>query len=739
LGFASNWIPLYNLDDAKASGGTFINASTISPSELWVPLSLALDVRLNPKVRELALDVTQKLIALGLLFGEKDDVLVPSSPAIEAALGSPSNSPAVEPSGVNVHSSDNRSGGATQEDAGIEGNTPTDTSQEASSPANPLDALDVTPDPAQTFMEDVISTCILSFSPLSHGVGAEEALHIQVLKVILTASTLAHVQVHNLALLKSLQTCFNFYLYSRNKNVVTTARASLTQILSFVVSRTSSPSTAQSSRDALISVRALCKLASKSFNERESASISNSDQSLSVRCRCLALELLLSFINQMLQLKSPIASEIIQKQADDLTMVISRNSTAVQPALFESSLAVFNVILQNYRHIFKAQIPLLLCDVYFPVLAGSAASSQKQLILQAFAYYCNQPQLIVDLYVNFDCDLTMPSCLEEFISHCCSSYSAFPQLSVSCVDGILKSLILWMNQASCANNLASSPGPSPVSPELLEESFSSPFGERARMLSTNNLGSIAAQAADETVIVRKQHAKHGLELFSQNPKKGVEYLIAYDVVSKDDPTSLAQFLHANNTNKIKLGEFLGELENISRMHAYIDTMDFRGLQFVDALRQFLGNFKLPGEAQKIDRFMEKFSDKYCGDNPNVFKNADTAYALAFSVIMLNTDLHSKQIKKRMSKEDFIKNNRRITDSDVLSDEYFSNIFEEVHHISFTKEYLHLILPIETIFLLTKGLLTLCRLKIAKSSWREKLGKCAKMKEIEMRSSMVKIS
>lgn len=59
--------------------------------------------------------------------------------------------------------------------------------------------------------------------------------------------------------------------------------------------------------------------------------------------------------------------------------------------------------------------------------------------------------------------------------------------------------------------------------------------------------------------------------------------------------------------------------------------------------------RLPGEAQKIDRLMEKFAERYLKCNPNSFKSADVAYVLAYSVIMLNTDLHNPQVKKKMSK------------------------------------------------------------------------------------------
>ena len=53
------------------------------------------------------------------------------------------------------------------------------------------------------------------------------------------------------------------------------------------------------------------------------------------------------------------------------------------------------------------------------------------------------------------------------------------------------------------------------------------------------------------------------------------------------------------------------------MHAYVDQMDFTGMAFDEAIRYFLKGFRLPGEAQKIDRMMEKFAERFCIDNPNV--------------------------------------------------------------------------------------------------------------------------
>lgn len=58
------------------------------------------------------------------------------------------------------------------------------------------------------------------------------------------------------------------------------------------------------------------------------------------------------------------------------------------------------------------------------------------------------------------------------------------------------------------------------------------------------------------------------------------------------------------------------------MHAFVDIMDLTNLPFTSALRTFLQAFRLPGEAQKIDRFMLKFADRYMAGN------ADTPFANA---------------------------------------------------------------------------------------------------------------
>ncbi|KAK6436703.1 guanine nucleotide exchange protein for ADP-robosylation factor [Oleoguttula sp. CCFEE 5521] len=184
----------------------------------------------------------------------------------------------------------------------------------------------------------------------------------------------------------------------------------------------------------------------------------------------------------------------------------------------------------------------------------------------------------------------------------------------------------------------------------------------------------------EKVKERKTALNKAVQQFNFKPKKGIQALLQEGFIASRDAKDIAAFFLSNDQiSKKALGEYLGEGDDENKliMAAFVDGMDFSKTRFVDALRRFLQSFRLPGEAQKIDRLMLKFAEKYTAGNPNAFANADTAYILSYSVIMLNTDQHSAQVKQRMTIEDFIKNNRGINDGASLPDEYLQGVYDEI--------------------------------------------------------------
>jgi len=116
------------------------------------------------------------------------------------------------------------------------------------------------------------------------------------------------------------------------------------------------------------------------------------------------------------------------------------------------------------------------------------------------------------------------------------------------------------------------------------------------------------------------------------------------------------------------------------LEEFMKQMDFTNLPFEQGLRHFISKLRLPGEAQKIDKLMEAFAERYCECNPGTISDEqDTIYVLAFSVIILQTDLHNPQIKleKKMCLEAFINNNRGIDNGEDLCPELLTKIYEGV--------------------------------------------------------------
>ena len=133
-------------------------------------------------------------------------------------------------------------------------------------------------------------------------------------------------------------------------------------------------------------------------------------------------------------------------------------------------------------------------------------------------------------------------------------------------------------------------------------------------------------------------------------------------------------------SKQQIGEYLGEPADFNQtvLHAFLDTFEFESLTLDEALRRYLSSFRLPGESQKIDRFMEKFADRFCKCNPEVFECVDTAYILSFSLIMLNTDAHNPEVKNKMTKRQFVSNNRGIgLEGADLDPEYLGTLYDNI--------------------------------------------------------------
>lgn len=91
------------------------------------------------------------------------------------------------------------------------------------------------------------------------------------------------------------------------------------------------------------------------------------------------------------------------------------------------------------------------------------------------------------------------------------------------------------------------------------------------------------------------------------------------------------------------------------------------------------DIRFPGEAQMIDRILQRFAARYYQCNREPYATEDCVYILSFSIIMLNTDLHNRNLnpKKKMKLEDFIRNNRGINNGADLPRELLETLYNAI--------------------------------------------------------------
>uniref|UniRef100_A0A671MGD5 Brefeldin A-inhibited guanine nucleotide-exchange protein 1-like n=1 Tax=Sinocyclocheilus anshuiensis TaxID=1608454 RepID=A0A671MGD5_9TELE len=457
-------------------------------------------------------------------------------------------------------------------------------------------------------------------------------------------------------------------------------------------------------KDAFLVFRSLCKLSMKPLSDGPP-----DPKSHELRSKVLSLQLLLS----ILQNAGPIFKTnemFINAIKQYLCVALSKNGVSSVPEVFELSLSIFLTLLSNFKTHLKMQIEVFFKEIFLYILETSTSSyDHKWMVIQTLTRICADAQSVVDIYVNYDCDLNAANIFERLVNDLSKiaqgrgghelGTTPLQELTLrkkglECLVSILKCMVEWSKDQYVNPNSQTSLGQEKPSEQESNESKHpetiNRYGSINSLDSTasSGIGSYSTQMSGtdnpeqfEVLKQQKEIIEQGIDLFNKKPKRGIQYLQEQGMLGTT-PEDIAQFLHQEERlDSIQVGEFLGDNDRINKevMYAYVDQMDFQGKDFVPALRMFLEGFRLPGEAQKIDRLMEKFAARYleCNQGQTLFASADTAYVLAYSIIMLTTDLHSPQVKNKMTKEQYIKMNRGINDSKDLPEEYLSAIYDEI--------------------------------------------------------------
>ncbi|KAL7132787.1 hypothetical protein ABFS83_12G097400 [Erythranthe nasuta] len=387
----------------------------------------------------------------------------------------------------------------------------------------------------------------------------------------------------------------------------------------------------------------------------------------------------LGLINSAIELGGPAIRHhprLLSLIQDELFRNLMQFGLSMSPLILSM---VCSIVLNLYQHLrteLKLQLEAFFSCVILRLSQSrfGASYQQQEVAMEALVDFCRQKTFMVEMYANLDCDITCGNVFEELAN--LLSKSAFPvncplsSMHILALDGLI-AVIQGMAERIGNGSLGSE-----LTPVNLQEY--TPFW----MVKCENYGDPEHWVP---FVRRRKYIKRrlmiGADHFNRDPKKGLEFLQGtYLLPEKLDPQSVACFFrYTAGLDKNLVGDFLGNHDEfcVQVLNEFAGTFDFQDMNLDTALRLFLETFRLPGESQKIQRVLEAFSGRYYEQSPLILANRDAALLLSYSLIMLNTDQHNVQVKKKMTEEDFIRNNRHINGGNDLPRDFLSELYYSI--------------------------------------------------------------
>ncbi|XP_015898323.2 ARF guanine-nucleotide exchange factor GNL2 [Ziziphus jujuba] len=373
--------------------------------------------------------------------------------------------------------------------------------------------------------------------------------------------------------------------------------------------------------------------------------------------------------------------KLLRMVQDDLFHHLIHYGVCSSPLVLSMICSTVLNVYHFLRRFCRLQIEAFFEYVLLKVSTMGAPLALQEVAVEGIVNFCRQPKFIVEVYINYDCDPLCHNVFEEIgkllCKHSFPVNSPLNALRIQAFEGLM---VLIHN---IADNIDREDDSTPHGPYPVEISGYRPFWE--------DKPKEDLETWVEYVRVRKAQKRKLLiagHHYNRDEKKGLDYLkLSHLVSDPPDPKAYAFFFrYTNGLDKNSIGDYLGDPDefHVNVLKEFTETFQFAGMILDTALRTYLETFRLPGESQKIQRILEAFADRfYDQQTGDIFATKDAVFILCYSVIMLNTDQHNPQVKKKMTEEEFIRNNRAINAGKDLPREYLSELFQSIANNAIT--------------------------------------------------------
>ena len=165
-------------------------------------------------------------------------------------------------------------------------------------------------------------------------------------------------------------------------------------------------------KDAFLVFRSLCKISVKAVSAEHVLDM----RSTAMRSKMLTLqsihELLTKYMSTFTSLKIVIRNTSNEETAfidaikQYLCVSLSRNAFSTSPQVFEISVDIFWLMIDNLRGLMKKEIEVFMNEMVLHILElrSSGPAQKEYLVRQIIFRLCQEPKSLVELYLNYDCD-----------------------------------------------------------------------------------------------------------------------------------------------------------------------------------------------------------------------------------------------------------------------------------------------------------------------------------------------
>ncbi len=488
-------------------------------------------------------------------------------------------------------------------------------------------------------------------------------------------------------------------------------------------------------RLGFISLCAICKLAWHTVRTTETGEPAARD----LGSKLLALEALLEFCSvagDKMKISKVMGYQI--RRLVIPTLLNNINYALQDNRVFSKILQIISALWKNWRVHIRIEFAILTEQLIIKILNASPFKIRpmfQMTVLQEVVTWFDQPHLLVEMFVNYDMD-------GKFVSH----WNIFTHLVKSICEMARKTSLVtsawnWKHNDSAVDetginfkrgvisirdvHIQALEEVGRIAKTLMDASGHAHLIIQDSTLRTRSLGTGGGWEEDrETnnggsdnndpnhkihnslgVQFRRQIHQQAEEFLNnaiaiykekESLKKAIDYLVQNDFMT-NNPQEIASFLrvYKNSFDPSSIGDYLGEGgKNESEVEywkqirfRYTRAVSFVELELEPALRLYLTGcgFRLPGEGQKVDRFVEVFVKAFWQDNHGTsycpFRHSDTVHLVAYATIMLNTDLHranaDKKKRKKMTLEEFIHQLRGSDQGHNIDRDYLVRIYNNI--------------------------------------------------------------